>query len=126
MLRSMQILLWRTTALCSLMLGFIGAFLPVMPTVPFVIFAAFAASKGWPALDQWLTTHPTYGSHICDWRSHGAVSRKAKIVAVVMMSMGAVSVQFVPVPLWLRLSVPLVMLVIAIWLCRRPERASAG
>lgn len=121
MIRSMQILLWRTTALCSLLLGFIGALLPVMPTVPFVLLAAFAASKGWPALDQWLSHHPTYGSHICDWRSHRAVSRKAKIVAVVMMTGGAITVQFAPAPSWLRLAVPLVMLAIAIWLCLRPE-----
>jgi hypothetical protein len=122
----MQILLWRITALCSLVIGFIGAFLPVMPTVPFVIFGAFAASKGWPALDQWLSMHPTYGSHISDWRNHGAVSRKAKVVAVLMMSMGALSVQFAPVPLWLRVSAPLVMLVIAIWLCLRPERPATA
>lgn len=122
MLRSMQILLWRTSALCALLIGFIGLAIPVMPTVPFVIFAAFAASKGWPALDRWLSTHPTYGSHICNWRDHGAVSRKAKVFAVAMMLMGALTLQLVPVPLWLRVSIPLLMVCIAIWLCLRPEK----
>jgi uncharacterized protein len=123
MLRSMQILLWRTGALCAMLIGFIGLVVPVMPTVPFLIFAAFAASKGWPALDRWLSTHPTYGTHICDWRDHGAVSRKAKVFAVVMMLIGASTLQFVPVPLWLRIGVPLVMMCIAVWLCFRPERS---
>jgi uncharacterized protein len=124
MLRSMQILLWRTTALCALVIGFVGLALPVMPTVPFLILAAFAASKGWPALDQWLSNHPTYGSHICNWRDHGAVTRKAKIAAVIMMAVSALTLQFIPVPLWLRLGVPAIMLVIAVWLCLRPERAA--
>jgi len=123
MLRSMQILLWRTTALCALVIAFLGIAVPVMPTVPFLILAAFAASRGWPALDRWLSTHPTYGTHICNWRDHGAVSRKGKIAAVIMMCVGAVTLQFVPVPLWLRLGVPAIMLVIAIWLCLRPECA---
>jgi uncharacterized membrane protein YbaN (DUF454 family) len=124
MLRSMQILLWRTSALCALFIGFIGLAVPVMPTVPFVIFAAFAAGKGWPALDRWLSTHPTYGTHICNWRDHGAVSRKAKLLALAMMLLGAVTLQFVPVPvpLWLRVGIPLIMLLIAIWLCLRPEK----
>jgi uncharacterized protein len=126
MLRSVQMLLWRISALCSLALGFVGAFLPVVPTVPFVIFAAFAASKGWPALDHWLSTHPSYGALIRDWRHHGVVSRKTKIVAVSMMSVGALSVQFTPAPGWLRLCVPLVMLLVAIWLCLRPERPATA
>ena len=121
MLRSVQILLWRTTALLSLGLGIVGLALPIMPTVPFVLFAAWTASKGWPSLERWLLTHPTYGTHICNWREHRAVPRKAKVLASLMMLVSAVGLQFAPAPLWFRIAVPLTMLTIAIWMCSRPE-----
>ncbi len=121
MIRSMQILLWRATALLSLVLGIIGLALPILPTVPFVIFAAWTASKGWPKLERWLLSHSTYGVHIYNWREHGAVPRKAKVLATLMMLVSAVGLQFTPTPLWLRLAVPFTMLTIAIWLCLRPE-----
>jgi uncharacterized protein len=122
MLRSVQILLWRTSALFALALGIIGLALPIMPTVPFVIVSAWAASRGWPALERWLLTHPTYGSHICNWRDHGAIPRRAKVLCVLMMSGSAIGLQFTPVPVWLRITVPLVMLTVGIWVCLRPER----
>jgi uncharacterized protein len=125
MLRSMRILLWRTTAVLSLALGIVGLALPIMPTVPFVLFAAWSAGKGWPELERWLLAHPTYGTHICNWRAYGAVPRKAKVTASLMMLVSAVGLQFSPAPLWLRIAVPLTMLTIAIWLCLRPEVAGA-
>lgn len=122
MLRSVQILLWRISALIALALGVIGLALPIMPTVPFVLFAAWASSKGWPALERWLLIHPTYGCHICNWRDHRAVPRKGKVLASAMMLVSAVSLQFIPiVPLWLKITVPMTLLTVAIWLCLRPE-----
>ena len=124
MLRSMRTLLWRTAAVLSLMLGLVGVALPVMPTVPFVLLAAWCASQGWPELERWLLAHPLYGAHICNWRAHRAVPRKAKVIASSMMLISAVALQFLPAPLWLRIAVPLTMLTVAVWLCLRPEVTS--
>jgi uncharacterized membrane protein YbaN (DUF454 family) len=121
MLRSVQILLWRSTAVLFLALGVVGLALPIMPTVPFVLFAAWSAGKGWPELERWLLTHPRYGEHICNWRTHRCVPRQAKVTASLMMLVSAVGLQFTPAPLWLRLAVPFTMLLIAVWLCLRPE-----
>lgn len=121
MIRSMQILLWRSVAMLALALGIIGLAVPIMPTVPFVVFAAWAASRGWPRLERWLLTHPTYGDPIRNWREHGAVPRRAKVLCVLMMSGSAIGLQFSPAPLWLKLAVPLTMLLVALWLCSRPE-----
>ena len=121
MLQSVQILLWRTGALLSLALGIVGIALPVVPTVPFVILAAWAASKGWPALERWLLGHPIYGPHIMRWRDHGAVPRFAKVAATLMMLVSALGLQFSAAPLWLRIAVPPTLLLVAIWLCLRPE-----
>lgn len=124
MLRHTKILLWRLLAVISLILGVIGAFLPIMPTVPFVLLAAWAGERGWPQLERYLLNHPRYGHHIRDWREQGAVSRKAKYIAVFMMSCSAIGLCFSPAPLWAKWGVTLTMAVVAIWLVLRPEPAS--
>jgi len=114
-------LLWRALALVSLMLGLIGALLPVLPTVPFLLLAAWAASKGWPALEAWLLNHAHFGPHIRRWRERGAVPRRAKWLASVMMSASALMLALSPLPLAVKIGVPALMLGVAIWLWRRPE-----
>ena len=121
MQRALVQLLWRTLALVSLALGLAGVVLPVLPTVPFLLLAAWAAGRGWPALEAWLLNHPHFGASIRRWREHGAVPRRAKWLASAMMLVSAVGISLSPLPLWLRLGVPAVMLAVAIWLWRRPE-----
>lgn len=113
--------LWALLAWCSLALGLVGAFLPVMPTVPFVVLAAFAATRGSDRLRAWLLAHPTFGRAILDWEQNGTVSRRTKQVTSVMMAMSSVSMcVFAPRP-WMAVVGITVMAVVALWLWRRPE-----
>lgn len=124
MVKSLKTLLWRMLALTCLLLGVIGAFLPVMPTVPFVLLAAWAASRGWPRLEAWLLDHRTFGPHIHDWRRHRAVSRQAKWFASGALAFSAISLQFMPLPEWgewARWAAPLVFVAVLLWMWRRPE-----
>lgn len=114
-------LLWRALAVLSLVLAAIGAVLPVLPTVPFLILAAWAGGKGWPALEEWMLAHAQFGPHIRRWRAHGAVPRRAKWLATVMMTGSAVMLQFTPAPAAVRIGVPVVMAAVAVWLWLRPE-----
>lgn len=114
-------LLWRALAVLSVTLAVIGTVLPVMPTVPFLILAAWAGGKGWPALEAWLLDHAHFGPHIRQWRERGAVPRRAKWLATIMMTSSAVMMQFTPLPLAVRIGVPAVMAAAAVWLWRRPE-----
>jgi uncharacterized membrane protein YbaN (DUF454 family) len=108
-------------SLTSLALGVIGAFLPVLPTVPFILLAAWAATKGSPRLSHWMETHPKMGPMIMDWRNGGVVSRKAKWLATVMMSCGAVTMSFIVRPWWIPAGVIGIMFAVAVWLWQRPE-----
>lgn len=114
-------LLWRLLALTSLVLGLVGAFVPVLPTVPFVLLAAWAASRGWPRLEAWLLAHPRFGESIREWREHGAVTRKAKRIAVSTMAASALLLWILPLNPWLRGGVYAVLLTVGVWLWRRPE-----
>ncbi|MGD9943342.1 MAG: YbaN family protein [Burkholderiaceae bacterium] len=118
----MTILAWRLLAAVSVLVGLIGVFVPVLPTVPFLLVAAWAAGRGWPRLETWLLTHPVYGQSIRRWRDHRAVPRAAKWWASLSMAGSAgLLIAWPGLPLWIRIVVPLVMLIVACWLWRRPE-----
>ncbi|EGI76354.1 YbaN family protein [Hylemonella gracilis] len=115
------LILWRLLAVICVALGIIGAFLPVMPTVVFLLVAAWAAGKGWPQLEVWLLTHPRHGASIRAWRERGAVPRRAKWAASLMMGLSSVALVASPLALWWRIGLPLGMGCIALWLWTRPE-----
>ena len=120
--RRIATLLWRALALVSLLLGAIGAMLPVLPTVPFLLLSAWAAGKGWPAFEAWLLRHPRFGPPVQRWRERGAIGRGAKWFATVMMAASAGALQlFGTVAPWVRIVVPLFLLGMCIWLWLRPE-----
>ncbi len=114
-------LLWRLLAGLALVLGVVGIVLPGLPTVPFLLVAAWAGGKGWPALEAWLLAHPKHGPAIRRWRDHGAVPRRAKWAATVMMLASAAILWLSGLPLAARIGIPLFMLAVALWLWRRPE-----
>lgn len=115
--------LLKGVAVTSLVLGIIGAFLPVMPTVPFVLLAAWAAARSSPRMNQWLENHPRMGPMIVDWRSGGVVRRRAKWMASIMMAGGAVSMALLVRPWWIPATAIAIMISVGIWLWLRPERA---
>ena len=117
----LAIVAWRVLAVACVLLGVVGAFLPVLPTVPFLLVAAWAAGKGWPRLEAWLLAHPQHGDAIRRWRERGAVPRRAKWAASVMMLLSASVLMVSPVPGWAKWAVPLLMVAVALWLWRRPE-----
>jgi len=69
----------------SLLLGLIGAVLPILPTTIFLLLAAFFFAKSSHLLHKWITNHKIFGPPIVDWQKYGAVSKVARIRAVVTM-----------------------------------------
>jgi len=80
--------LYLAGGLLSVGLGVIGAFLPIVPTVPFLLLAAFCFARSNPVWEQRLLDHPQYGAQLREWRERRAISRRAKISAIVAMSAG--------------------------------------
>lgn len=119
--RAIRLLLWRSLALGCVVLGLIGVVLPGLPTVPFLLVAAWAGGKGWPALETWLLNHPRHGPGIRRWRERGAVPRRAKWLATLMMAASAAAMGVTGAPLWAKVGVPVFMACVAVWLWRRPE-----
>lgn len=79
---------WFCLGCLMLALGVIGAVLPVMPTTVFLILAAWFFGRSSPRLEAWLLNHPTLGPPLRAWRQRGAVPRRAKIAALLGMTIG--------------------------------------
>ena len=107
--QGLRLLAWRALAVCCVALGLLGIVLPGLPTVPFLLVAA------------WLLTHPRHGPPIRRWRERGAVPRRAKWMASAMMLTSTAVLAGSNLPLAAKLAVPALMLVVAVWLWRRPE-----
>lgn len=75
--------------LVSLLLGAIGAFVPLLPTVPFLLLAAFCFARSSPRLERWLVGHERFGPHIAAWRSQGAISPAGKRAAMLAFAVSA-------------------------------------
>lgn len=119
-----QRLLWMLAGLVSLVVGFIGIFLPLLPTTPFVLLAAFCFSRGSERLEAWLLGHPRFGPMIVAWRRHRAVPLRAKQLATVMMAASAIGTWFVVHSPW-RWAPAIVCTCVALWLWSLPTTPAA-
>ena len=62
-------------------LGFIGAMLPILPTTPFLIVALALFSKSSPRFRQMLLNNAWFGPILKQWEEKKTVSRKIKYKA---------------------------------------------
>ncbi|WP_413577796.1 YbaN family protein [Bdellovibrio sp. HCB290] len=69
----------------ALILGVIGAFLPILPTTPFLILSAFCFVRSSPKAHAWLYRQPLFGPALKDWDQKRAIARRAKILAIAMI-----------------------------------------
>ena len=103
-------------------LGAIGLVLPILPTTPFLILALYCYGKSSEKFRQKLLAHKWFGPLLKDWTEHGAIKRKVKIVAILVL---AVSLVFSVI--FLSSVVPKVLLAVfyaglAIFILTRPSQ----
>jgi uncharacterized membrane protein YbaN (DUF454 family) len=117
---------WLALAYLALALGVVGIALPGLPTTPFILLAAFAAARGSRKLHDWLLAHRTFGPMIVAWEREGAISRRAKWTASVLMAVCA-PLMFLTAPRWIYAAIgTATMVVVAVWMWRRPEPRAGG
>ena len=112
--------LYLVSGLTCVALGIVGAVLPIMPTVPFLLLATFCFARSNPAWEQRLLAHPTYGPPLRQWREHRAISRRAKVSAIIAMAIGTAVTWFTIGWPWVLISLA-ILLVSGIWIWTRAE-----
>jgi uncharacterized membrane protein YbaN (DUF454 family) len=108
-----------------LVLGIIGAFLPVLPTTPFLLLAAYFYSKSSDSIHKWLMNHKFLGPPLRDWHNSGVIGMKAKWIATIML--GLVIVLRIPtlsIPLAIKILASSVLVGVLVFIWSRPSVAS--
>ena len=104
-----------------LVLGMVGAVVPLMPTTIFLILASWFFARSSPRLEAWLLNHPRFGRTLRAWHENGAVPRAAKGMACAGMTVGFAMFWIGMHPtLWLALAVAGVLLASALYVITRP------
>ena len=76
----------RLLMLCGLlcvMLGLLGAVLPLLPTTPFLLVAAACFERSSPRLQRWLFSNRLFGDALRRYRNGEGMPRRSKIVLLV-------------------------------------------
>jgi uncharacterized membrane protein YbaN (DUF454 family) len=103
------------------LLGVIGALLPVMPTTVFLILAAFFFNKGSPRIRQWLITHPTFGPPIQNWEDTKSIAPRIKLLAIGMMAVSLTASVIFGLPLKVIIIQSLCMSGASLYILTRPN-----
>ena len=102
-------------------LGLLGVILPGLPTTPFMLVAAFAFGRASPRLRAWLENHPQFGPPIRDWEDRGAISPRAKQLAVGMMAVILLISLLLGLPVWVICLQAFFMAGAALFILTRPD-----
>lgn len=105
-------------------LAAIGAALPVMPTVPFLLVAVACFAKSSPRLHQKLLDNKVYGPMIRDWQENRSIPKRAKILALTSMFLGACWSLYLLELWYLKAIVITIMSLSALFILRLPTSES--
>ncbi|BCG62687.1 MAG: hypothetical protein methR_P0337 [Methyloprofundus sp.] len=71
--------------LLSVLLGVIGAALPILPTTPFLILALACFAKSSPRFHVMLLNNPWFGAALQQWEASRTITRAIKIKAMLLV-----------------------------------------
>jgi uncharacterized membrane protein YbaN (DUF454 family) len=105
-----------------LILGIVGAFLPILPTTPFLLLAALCYSRTNSFLYSWLRNQKYLGPPLRDWEEKKVIGLKAKILATLMISLVIIfRLPYLAVPLWPKILMVLILSAVLLFIWTRPS-----
>jgi len=115
-------MLYITAGITALLLGALGAVLPILPTVPFVLLAAACFARGSERFHGRLLANRIAGPIIREWCLHRSIPRRAKRWAYGVMALSfGTSILIVPA-VWHQIMLVIIGVILAIFIWRVPVR----
>lgn len=110
----------------ALLLGALGAVLPVLPTTPFVLLAAACFARGSEHFHRKLLENRIAGPIIYEWYMHRSIPRRVKhwVYCLMALSFGS-SLLILPEP-WQKLMLVVIGSILAFYIWRIPVRELSG
>lgn len=108
--------------LLSLLLGVVGAFLPLLPTTPFVLLAAWCFVRSSSKAHDWLYRQPVLGPALRNWQEKKSISRPTKILASSMIFLSSILIWQKVNICWVKISVLTLLLCVVIFIVTRREK----
>ncbi|MDX2006278.1 MAG: YbaN family protein [Meiothermus sp.] len=98
--------IWLLLGFLFVALGFIGTVVPGMPSTVFFILAAYFFSRSSQRFLNWVLNLPKVGPLVRDYRSGLGMPRRAKVLALCMLSFFALTSAIFLIPVvWVKLLV---------------------
>jgi len=92
----MKKIVYNTIGSVSLILGLLGAFLPLLPTTCFILLASWAFAKSSPAFHSWMYFRSPFAKSIQNWDQNKIIPNRVKIIASVsILASFAISVIYI-------------------------------
>ncbi len=115
-------MLYITAGITALLLGALGAVLPILPTVPFVLLAAACFARGSEHFHRKLLANRIAGPMIREWCLYRSIPRRAKRWAYTVMALSfGTSILIVPA-VWHQIMLIIIGTILAIFIWRVPVR----
>jgi uncharacterized membrane protein YbaN (DUF454 family) len=109
-----------TLGIICVILGIIGAVLPVMPTTPFAILAAYFFSKSSPKMHHWILNLKYIGPSIQEWEKHHVIRPRAKVMCLVtIFAMFGSTLLFVRTYMWAKIAMACVGIAVSTFVVTR-------
>ena len=112
---------WQGVGWSSLALGALGVFLPLLPTTPFLLLSAWCFARSSQRFHDWLVHHPRLGPPIEAWQREGAISRRAKGLALVSILASLAIAIAAGVPNWALIVQGACLAAVTLFILTRPE-----
>ncbi|MBT9141087.1 MAG: Inner membrane protein YbaN [Dehalococcoidia bacterium] len=71
--------------LISLVVGIIGAFIPLLPTTPFLLLSSYCFLRSSRRLYNWLIHHRIFGNYIYNYLTYKAIPISTKIGSMITL-----------------------------------------